>query len=163
MTTCAALRHDRSIAALQQPGEPASSVVAIADDGTVLEIDLTDGAVTEALTIDGGTPLPPIVHEGCIYAVTLTPSPVFHFCGERRPLDGAGEELRLRLVNNWVWVNDVNQGRIWFVTLDDLELQQISDWSSALPPGGGGRPGPTATPAASSRTGSPPTGSCRTS
>lgn len=131
---------DRRIDQLQQPtigaddAESGDAVVAIATDGEVLGIDLGTGAVASRGRLDGSQFVPPIVHDGCLWAVSVDPSPVFHFCGRSEPLVGSGTEIRLTLVNGWVWVNDVNQGSIWFVREDELELQQIDDWSAALEP-----------------------------
>ena len=47
------------------------------------------------------------------------------------PLDGAGSELRLRLVNGWVWVNDVDTGAAW-VTSPQQRLDRVEDWGDIL-------------------------------
>ena len=47
------------------------------------------------------------------------------------PLDGAGSELRLRLVNGWVWINDVDTGAAW-VTSPQQRLDRVEDWGSIL-------------------------------
>ena len=47
------------------------------------------------------------------------------------PLDGAGSELRLRLVNGWVWVNDVDSGAAW-VTSPQQRLDRVEDWGNIL-------------------------------
>ena len=49
----------------------------------------------------------------------------------RLPLDGAGAELRLRLVNGWVWINDVDTGAAW-VTSPQQRLDRVEDWGNIL-------------------------------
>ena len=73
-------------------------------------------------SVDGGEPLAPIVHAGCVWTVTLDPTPVLRHCGTASPLPTTSRDLQLALVNGWVWVNDVNQGGIWFVREDDVEV-----------------------------------------
>ena len=50
---------------------------------------------------------------------------------QQAPLDGAGSELRLRLVNGWVWINDVDTGAAW-VTSPQQRLDRVEDWGSIL-------------------------------
>ena len=40
-------------------------------------------------------------------------------------------ELRLRLVNGWVWINDVDTGAAW-VTSPQQRLDRVEDWGSIL-------------------------------
>lgn len=125
---------DLPIVVLQQStDEEAAGVVGVTGDGVIIEVDLDSGAFGVVRDVGGGGPLQPIVHDGCVWTVMTAPSPAFHFCGEgTQLLDGAGSELRLRLVNDWVWVNDASRGNVWFVR-EDLTVAQISDWSSVLP------------------------------
>ncbi|MEM7273657.1 MAG: Ig-like domain-containing protein [Actinomycetota bacterium] len=127
------LEHGLDIAALQQPGGGAGVVIAVTGDGDVVEIDLEDGSIFRRLTLRGTEPLRPIVHRGCLHVVTLSPAPTYHYCDRVEPLSGAGRSLRLRLINDWVWVNDVERGGTWSVTLNNQELLHISDWSSTFP------------------------------
>ncbi len=122
-----------TLAVLQQPMMDGLVVAGVTADGAVVEIDLLTGDANELRQLDGTNPLAPIVHNGCVHVVTIEPAPAYHFCGVSQPLDGAGSELRLRLVNEWVWVNDATRGDVWFVSPESDELRQVSDWSSALP------------------------------
>ena len=78
----------------------------------------------------------PLVLGGCVFAVSTAPQPSYsQWCGdqqvESKPLDGAGSELRLRLVNGWVWVNDVDTGAAW-VTSPQRRLDRVEDWGAIL-------------------------------
>ena len=123
---------DVDIARLQQPGADGAAVVVATATGDLVSIDLRSGASTLVDSLGSVPTVDPIAHDGCVYAITATPAPTFHFCGTSRALPGAGTEIKLTLVNDWVWVNDVNQGDIWFVREDQLELEQVSDWRAAL-------------------------------
>ena len=48
-------------------------------------------------------------------------------------LDGAdpGAELRLRLVNGWIWINDVDTGAAW-VTGPTSRSDRVEDWGNIL-------------------------------
>ena len=67
-----------------------------------------------------------------MWTVTRSPRPVFHYCGRAFELPTASPDIELTLVNGWVWVNDVNQGGIWFVREEELEVEQVTDWTAAL-------------------------------
>ncbi|MAT04307.1 MAG: hypothetical protein CL424_04595, partial [Acidimicrobiaceae bacterium] len=128
---------DDEIAVWQQPSHEGAAaegdaVVGITTSGEVVALDLESGAELSRTPIEGDDPLAPIVHDGCVWTVTMTPSPVFHHCGVASPLPTASTSLALVLVNGWVWVNDVDQGGIWVVDEDELEVQEISDWTAAL-------------------------------
>ncbi len=116
---------------LQQPSLDGDDVVVVEADGGVLALDLATGGVAAIEGAVSGVQVAPIVHAGCVWSLTFEPV-VFHYCGRDEPLPIGGVEVTLTLVNGWVWVNDVNAGGIWFVDEDDLELNQISDWSAAL-------------------------------
>jgi large repetitive protein len=125
---------------LQQPGQAADQVVAATEDGRVFAIPITareDGDVesTPIAQLGGGDPVAPIVFGGCLFAVS-TAAPTFaEWCGDQQiqsaALTGAGSELRLRLVNGWVWVNDVDTGAAW-VTSPEKRLDRVEDWGAIL-------------------------------
>ena len=75
------------------------------------------------------------MHDGCVFAVSTEPPSFAKVCNgellEEVPLDGAGPELRLRLVNGWVWINDIETGGAW-LTNAEAELSRIDDWGAAL-------------------------------
>ena len=120
------------IVRLQQPALAGDTVVGITADGTVIEVDLDDGTERVIAELDGSDPVAPIVHGGCVWTVTRSPRPVFHYCGRAFELPTASPDVELTLVNGWVWVNDVNQGGIWFVREEELEVEQVTDWTAAL-------------------------------
>jgi len=79
----------------------------------------------------------PIAHENCNYVLSNVPTVLWVGCdgGEYQdnPLDfPAGADVRLRLVNGWVWVNDVRSGQS-AVYDNELGLRSIDDWSAVLP------------------------------
>ena len=115
---------------------PSNSIVAVDATDEVFVID-PDGS-THSFTLASPT-TSPILHEGCVFAITEPPTLVRH-ChpgdspdGDetQMPLDGAIGELRLRLVNGWIWVNDLDTGGAW-VTNADAPLSRIDDWGAAL-------------------------------
>ena len=51
---------------------------------------------------------------------------------QTEPLTGADPSaLRLRLVNGWVWINDLTSGTLW-IAGTDTELERIDDWGNTL-------------------------------
>lgn len=116
---------------LQQPSIAAENVVVVTDDEQVVMVNLDSGVAAQVAGTASDRAIRPIVHDNCVWSITLSP-PTFYFCGQNAPLDGASTDLKLTLVNGWVWVNDVNLGGIWFVDENRLEVQNISDWSAAL-------------------------------
>ncbi len=125
---------------LQQPGPEADHVVAATTDGRLVAVPLAGGESTPIAQLPGSAPTAPIVHGGCLFAVATAPPTFAQWCatGEGRwsevqtvPLDGAGSELRLRLVNGWVWVNDVDSGAAW-VTSPRQRLDRVEDWGNIL-------------------------------
>ena len=126
---------------LQQPGSPADQVVAATIDGRIVAVPLADGReVTEIGQLAGTAPTAPIAHGGCVFAVSTSPATFTQWCADgaggwtevqQAALDGAGSELRLRLVNGWVWINDVDTGAAW-VTSPQQRLDRIDDWGSIL-------------------------------
>jgi large repetitive protein len=134
--------------ALQQPGPAADHVVAVTTDGKVVAIPLGGGDGQEAVDIGqlgGIDPVAPIVYGGCVFAISTKPATFSQWCGDGAdkdgkprfkqvqtlPLDGAGSELRLRLVNGWVWINDVDTGAAW-VTSPQQRVDRIQDWGNIL-------------------------------
>jgi large repetitive protein len=125
---------------LQQPGGEADHVVAATADGRLFAIPLATGEgerveSTEIGQLTGGSPVAPLVFGGCLFAVSTAPATFTQWCGdqtvESTPLEGAGSELRLRLVNGWVWVNDVDTGAAW-VTSPQRRLDRVEDWGAIL-------------------------------
>jgi len=127
---------------LQQPqptasdrlARPATHLSGMTAQGELIEIELANDVpkIVKQASLNGGNPLSPIVHRGCTYAVVTQPPTFGSLCDKfsTRQLDGAGQELRLRLVNGWVWVNDLDDGGTW-VTTDDLDIEQLDDWGLA--------------------------------
>jgi hypothetical protein len=120
---------------VQQPGDDGKTAVAIESDGRLLHIDLSSGEIESSVAVAGTAHLRPIVHDGCVFAVSTEPPSFAKVCNgellEEVPLDGAGPELRLRLVNGWVWINDIETGGAW-LTNAEAELSRIDDWGAAL-------------------------------
>ena len=113
------------------------SVVVATSTGTVLRLDTENGSTTSLGSLPGTEPAPLIDHEGCVYVVMNEPGALWIRCGSAEPRvsplqTSPGSVLRLRLVNGWVWVNDLTTGNLWLVT-DDLELNRIDDWGAVLP------------------------------
>ncbi|MCP4083831.1 MAG: tandem-95 repeat protein [Actinomycetia bacterium] len=114
---------------LQQSGP--AGITAVLDSGSVVTIDRVTHTITEVMTLPGSDPLRPLVHGGCVHAVTTSPPRYHSSCGADQALTGAGDELRLRLVNGWVWINDVRNGTTW-MTGEEERLDRIDDWGAAL-------------------------------
>lgn len=120
---------------LAQPAPEGSPIVAVTGGGMIV----TAGTGAEPIAggeIGGSQPLPPIVHEGCVFAVASSPPTFTRVCNgtadQSVPLDGtSGASLRLRLVNGWVWINDLDTGSMW-VTSTDGDLDRIDDWGADL-------------------------------
>lgn len=133
------------IAHLAQPAFEGEPVVAVRQDGTVLstspgDADQTEEGegpvadeVTDELTTD---PIAPIAYDGCIFAVG-TKTPLFlRICDgevdQRQALSGvSADSLRMRLINGYVWINDLDSGAAW-VTGSTQDLDRIDDWGNAL-------------------------------
>ncbi len=125
---------------LQQPAGESDHVVAATPDGRLVSIPISTGEgerveSAELAQLAGGSPVAPIVFGGCLFAVATAPATFAQWCGgeqiQSTPLDGARSELRLRLVNGWVWVNDVDTGAAW-VTSPQRRLDRIEDWGAIL-------------------------------
>ena len=138
-----------SAVTLQQPGPPADRVVAVTTDGKVVSIPLGGGEGAEPSDIGqlgGSDPVAPISYGGCVFAISTKPATFTQWCAngtdpgtgapawkqiQTLPLDGAGSELRLRLVNGWVWINDVDTGAAW-VTSPQQRIDRVEDWGNIL-------------------------------
>ena len=123
---------------LAQPSPSNTPLVAVTAGGDVLGgIDAASGAALTPLdAIGAAEPLAPIVHDGCIFNVATTPPTFTRMCNgvadQTEPLTGADPSaLRLRLVNGWVWINDLTSGTLWIAGTDS-ELERIDDWGSTL-------------------------------
>ncbi|MEZ5340421.1 MAG: Ig-like domain-containing protein [Acidimicrobiales bacterium] len=124
------------VAVVQQaPTGSASSVAMIGHSGDVFVVDLSTNEVAVLGQLSGSSYAPPIHFRGCVFAVSLQPREFVKFCNgreaERSSLVGSVGTVRLRLVNSWVWVNELQTGAAW-VASPDRELARIDDWGSAL-------------------------------
>jgi hypothetical protein len=135
VTAPAAVPGGSSGAALAQPSPSGSPLVAAAADGTLVAVDPGSGQVESIGAIGAGQPLAPIVHDGCVFAVGTVAPTFTRVCNgdaQTTSLEGvSGGSLRLRLVNGWVWVNDLDTGALW-VTSTEGELDRIDDWGADL-------------------------------
>lgn len=123
-------------AVLAQPSPSGNDVVAVGADGAVVQVPIAGGPLTTVADAGGGQPVAPIVHQGCIYAVVAAPPTLTRTCAgvtdQTVPLDGVrGASLRLRLVNGWIWVNDLDTGAAW-VTTNDAEVERVDEWGNHL-------------------------------
>lgn len=121
---------------VQQPGLDSSQVVFAEPDGQLVGVDVASGDGTVLAQLDGRAPLAPIVHGGCVFTVTVEPAATFaRVCGDdvyTAELGGlTGSELRLRLVNGWVWVNAIDSGEAWVAGLEG-ELDEVDDLGDSL-------------------------------
>lgn len=129
---------------LQQPALPGALVHAIDATGTVFRMAHDDGDREEAAGFSwvpladtgAGGHLPPIAHGGCLFTVATEPPTFSRLCGDAidqvEPLPGVDPTaLRLRLVNGWVWINDLTSGAMW-VASAETDLERIDSWGTAL-------------------------------
>lgn len=125
-------------AAVQRPNsESSGSIVVATSSGRVLRIATGSGAGEVIGELPGSEPTELIDHNGCVHAVTNLPAHYWVRCGDNEPRItplqvGPGSRLTLRLVNGWVWINDLTSGSLWMVE-DSLELNRIDDWGAVLP------------------------------
>lgn len=130
---------------LQQPATTyrsndalAASVVAVTVNGALVRVT-PDASPTATPTVvaelGGQDPLAPIEVDGCVYSVVQVPAWFAMHCDQSgvatqaKPLEG--EELRLRLVNGWVWVNVLDDG-VALATQKGAEIRVLDDWSLAI-------------------------------
>ena len=130
---------------LQQPA-PSRSVVVVDSTDTAFMVDT--GGSTESYPLAGAT-TDPVNHESCAFAIIDQTSSnegspttssrnngpaLERHCDSgstTMPLDGAVGELRLRVVNGWVWVNDLDTGGAW-ITNSEAPLSRVDDWGAVL-------------------------------
>jgi len=135
---------EAGVAVLAQPAPAGSPIIGVRTDGSVVRIDPEGNAGTSEATnsvvdhaaIGAGGPLAPIVHQGCVFTVGTEPPTFTRICNgvadQTAALTGADPTaLRLRLVNGWVWINDLTNGTMW-IAGTDTELERIDDWGNAL-------------------------------
>jgi len=137
-----------AVTTLAQPAPAGSPLVVVTADGTVFGDDVVsadeEGAGGDGEPADlrplaelGGTdPIAPIVHQGCVFNVATSPPTFVRMCNgvvdQTEPLTGADPSaLRLRLVNGWIWINDLTSGTLW-IAGTDTELERIDDWGNTL-------------------------------
>ena len=105
-----------------------------------MAVPLGGGEPLEIGQLGAAEPLAPIAYGGCVFAVAASPATFAQWCPgpdgtwtetQREPLTGAGAELRLRLVNGWIWINDVDSGAAW-VTAPQQRLDRVEDWGNIL-------------------------------
>jgi len=113
------------------------SLVGVLPSGDVVRIDASSGEQTVLGQLDSDDPVAPIEHDGCVYAAGHEPPTFWVQCGDEPARSTLlqtqpGVRLRLRLVNEWVWVNDLTSGSLWLVN-DALELSMVDDWGAVLP------------------------------
>ncbi len=105
-----------------------------------MAVPLGGGEPLEIGQLGAAQPLAPIAYGGCVFAVAASPATFAQWCPgpggtwketQREPLSGSGAELRLRLVNGWIWINDVDSGAAW-VTAPQQRLDRVEDWGNIL-------------------------------
>ncbi len=125
------------VAALGQPTLPDEPVIAVTVEGDVIaSVSAEPEPAPPVTTLEGQDPLPPLVLNGCLFAVTTQPAVLTRACDgqavEPQPLVGTtSNSLRLRLINGWVWVNDMRNGAAWVIN-ETAPLDRIDDWGAAL-------------------------------
>jgi len=119
---------------------PATSVFVITANGELVQVTLgIEATVSVTATLGGENPLQPIRHRGCVYAVMTVPPTYGAACEAgvndgrtvTRPIVGASSQLRLRLVNDWIWINDVESGATYSPNAE-LELEVLDDWGPVI-------------------------------
>jgi len=117
--------------------DPLGSVVVITDGGRIHRIDGRTGSTSLVGQLAGTGFGAPIVHEGCVHAVTSVPATFWVQCGTSEAqvtelVASPGAQLRLRLVHGAIWINDLSTNSLWLVD-DELEVSRIDDWGAVLP------------------------------
>ncbi|MEA3503369.1 MAG: cadherin-like domain-containing protein, partial [Actinomycetota bacterium] len=122
-------------AILQQAAPQTGRVVAITSEGALISLSLEDGSVSTLGRMDGSDFVRPIDHDGTVYAVATNPPVLSRFGAttdrEDRPLPGGGRDVRLRLVNGWIWANEATTGTVWSVPPKG-DLRRADDWGVVL-------------------------------
>jgi len=112
------------------------TIVALAQGGALNRIDASTGESALLADLEGARFVAPLEHRGCVVVVAHDPPTRWDICGtdiKEYPLDASpGAVLRLRVVNGWVWVNNVSDGELWYVDTDG-QLGKIDDWGAVLP------------------------------
>lgn len=129
-------------AALAVPAPEGAPLVAVAVDGSIVRAELDDVSASVVGAGGGTTPVQPIFYDGCVFAAVTGPPTFTRTCAEGTDqtvaLEGSnGAALRLRLVNGWIWVNDLDTGALW-VTTTEGPLDRIDDWGADLSSSDGG-------------------------
>ncbi len=113
-----------------------SPLAAVTPDGRVATISPGAPMPTEVGSAGGDDPIAPIAHQGCVFAVVRSPATFVRSCkgqiDQTTPLEGTSSgALRLRLVNGWVWLNDLDSGAAWVASTEG-EIERIDDLGKDL-------------------------------
>lgn len=108
---------DATTLVLQQPAPSGDSVVVATPGGSVFDVPFDpDAAVEPVAALEASDPVPPILYGGCHFAVATNPARYVQQCGDQQveatDLQGFGQNLRLMLVNGWIWINDLDSGDV---------------------------------------------------
>ena len=131
--------NDELSPALMQPSPAGTEFIVVRPDGVVFS-DAVAGATEDALgerpPLGSGAPIAPVSHDDCTFNVATAPPTFVRTCDgvvdQTEPLVGADPAaLRIRLVNGWVWINDLTSGTLW-IAGSDGELERIDDWGTTL-------------------------------
>lgn len=101
---------------LQQSANSGDNVVVATPEGRLVSVPLDDADAqqTEIASIGGSDPVPPIVYGGCVFAVSTNSPRYIQQCGadeiESLDLPNMSANIRLKLVNGWIWINDLFTG-----------------------------------------------------
>ena len=126
-------------AVLAIPAPAGAPIAAVGEDGTIFTAPIDADTATQqgpAGTAGGTGPTAPVAYGGCVFAAVSTPPTFTRTCNattdQTVALDGSsGRSLRLRLVNGWVWVNDLDTGALWIATTTGT-VDRVDDWGNAL-------------------------------
>ncbi len=124
------------------PAPANAPLAAVTPDGTLLSAAISGNAATAVGKAPGSGPIAPIAFGGCVYAVVTAPPTFTISCGgavkhNERFTGSTGTALRLRLVNGWVWANDLDTGAL-LVSTTSGAVDRIDDWGKALSNNGQG-------------------------
>ncbi|WP_052336853.1 Ig-like domain-containing protein [Nocardioides alkalitolerans] len=119
---------------LQQAG-PGADGVLVADGTRLLEVDLTDGAVTEVAATGGGTPTPPVRLGACRYgAWSGDAAAVATQCGDLGDegrvagLATTATDLVFRVNRGEILLNDRLTGAVW--DIDSDQPARLDNWDA---------------------------------